>query len=260
MVVSQLFIYPIKGLGGIALQQSQVLQRGLQFDRRYMLVDENGKFITQRTIPQLALFKLSFVNEGFEITYNNQQIILPFSITGITTTVTVWDDTVEAILAPNEFNNWFSSTLKSNVRLVFMGDERQRPVNTKYAVNNEQVSFADGYPVLLLSEASLELLNSKLELAAEMERFRPNIVISGATAHQEDEFGYFSINDVKFKTAKPCGRCVVTTINPNTAVFGKEPLKTLAQYRNFNNSILFGVNVLCLNQGAIAVGMQLQLN
>lgn len=259
MVVSQLYIYPIKGLGGISLQQSQVMQRGLQFDRRYMLVDENGKFISQRTIPQLALFKLKSIDNGFEITYNNQQLILPFAISGKTTTVTIWDDTLEVILAPDEFNNWFSSVLDSSVRLVFMCDESQRPVNAKYAVNNEQVSFADGYPVLLLSEASLELLNSKLDIPAEMERFRPNIVITGAKAHQEDEFTYFSIDKVSFKVTKPCARCVVTTINPHTAVFGKEPLKTLAHYRNVNNSILFGVNLLCLTHGTIAVGMPLQL-
>lgn len=254
MQVSQIFIYPIKSLGGIELKQSLVTQRGLQHDRRYMLVDENGLFISQRTIHKMALFKLSLVDDGFNVQYENQFVKVPFSITGITQKVTIWDDVVDAVIATDDLNNWFSLHLNKNVKLVYLHNQSVRPVNPKYANNNEQVSFADGYPLMMITEASLNLLNSKLKKPIGVDRFRPNLVLSGAEPHSEDELRNFKIGTAQFKVAKPCARCVVTTINQQTLQTGKEPLATLAKYRKVGDNVNFGVNVICLKEGDISVG------
>jgi uncharacterized protein YcbX len=254
MQISQLFIYPIKSLGGIELKQSFVTQRGLQYDRRYMLVDENGVFLTQRTLHNLALFKLSMVDDGFVVNYENHSIKVPFSITGITQKVTIWDDVVDAVIATDDLNNWFSLHLNQKMKLVYLYEQSLRPVNPKYANNNEQVSFADGYPLMMITEASLNLLNSKLKKPIGMDRFRPNVVLSGAEPHSEDELRNFKIGTAQFKVAKPCARCVVTTINQQTLQTGKEPLATLAKCRRVGDNVNFGANVICLKEGNIAIG------
>lgn len=250
--VTQLYIYPVKSLGGIAVKQARITQRGLQYDRRYMLVDENGTFLTQRNLHELALFKVSFAEKGFVIAFKEHAIELPFSMEGSLIKVKIWDDVVEAISAPAYFNEWFSHALNKKVQLVYMHENSIRPVSTRYAHNNEQVSFADAYPVLLISEASLDLLNSKLEKPLDMDRFRPNIVVNNIEAHAEDQLGTFEINGVGFKAAKPCARCVVTTINQQTLETSKEPLATLAKYRMQDNKINFGMNVICLGEGSIS--------
>ncbi|MBP9185764.1 MAG: MOSC domain-containing protein [Bacteroidia bacterium] len=257
MEVTQLYIYPIKSLGGIALQSTKVFMRGLQYDRRYMLVDEQGVFLTQRTLHKMALFKLNLNPNGFTIIYKNDTLTIPFFITGNTKKVTVWDDSVDAIVANDDFNNWFSKHLEMSVKLVFMPETGQRAVNTKYAKNNEQFSFADGYPVLMISEASLDFLNSKLKTKIGYDRFRPNIVVTANAPHAEDEFEPFGIATAKFKIAKPCGRCVVTTINQNTLQTSKEPLATLAKYRRVDDVVNFGINLICTNPGEIKIGDKL---
>jgi uncharacterized protein len=255
--VSQLYIYPVKSLGGIALEQALITGRGLQYDRRYMLVDEHNIFITQRTLHKMALFGLRMGDEGFVISYEGEELMLPFSVTGEEITVTVWDDTVQATLAGLHYNEWFSRQLQQPVKLVYMHENSARPVNTRYADNGEQVSFADAYPVLLISDASLELLNSKLPEPIGMDRFRPNIVISGMQPHEEDNLTFFTINNIRFKAAKPCARCVVTTINQQTLQVSKEPLATLARYRLNDHKINFGENVICLEEGMIYTGSKL---
>ena len=254
MQVTQLFIYPIKSLGGIEIKQSLVTQRGLQYDRRFMLVDEHGVFLTQRTLRKMALFKLSLADNGFVVSFENKTIEIPFYLKGTTQQVTVWDDTFEAITADEKYNQWFSEQLNQPVTLVYMHQQSNRLVNPKYAQNNEQLSLADGYPVLVISESSLNLLNTKLAKPIGMDRFRPNVVINGAAPHQEDELGVFNIGSTQFKVAKPCGRCVVTTINQQTLQTSKEPLATLAKYRKVGDSVNFGANVICLKEGQIAVG------
>lgn len=251
--LKSIYIYPIKGLGGIALNEAVVLQKGLQYDRRMMLVDEQGVFISQRTFPNLSLFKLQSLSDGFSILFGEQQIKIPFSFEGELLPVRVWEDEVQAIVAPHEINAWFSQQLNQSIRLVYMPEYATRAVDKKYALQNEQVSFADGYPILVISEASLQLLNSKLEESVLMDRFRPNLVLTDCEAHAEDELKIFAIGEVEFKGVKPCARCTVVTINQQNAQQGSEPLKTLSTYRKMNNKVLFGQNVLCLQQGKIKV-------
>ena len=251
--LKSIYIYPIKGLGGIALNEAVVLQKGLQYDRRMMLVDEQGVFISQRTFPNLSLFKLQSLSDGFSILFGEQQIKIPFSFEGELLPVRVWEDEVQAIVAPYEINAWFSQQLNQSIRLVYMPEYATRAVDKKYALQNEQVSFADGYPILVIGEASLHLLNSKLEESVLMDRFRPNLVLTDCEAHAEDELKIFAIGEVEFKGVKPCARCTVVTINQQNAQQGSEPLKTLSTYRKVNNKVLFGQNVLCLQQGKIRV-------
>lgn len=251
--LKSIYIYPIKGLGGISLNEAVVLQKGLQYDRRMMLVDEQGVFISQRTFPNLSLFKLQSLSDGFSILFGEQQLKIPFSFEGELLPVRVWEDEVQAIVAPYEINAWFSQQLNQSIRLVYMPEHATRAVDKKYALQNEQVSFADGYPILVISEASLHLLNSKLEESVLMDRFRPNLVLTDCEAHAEDGLKIFAIGEVEFKGVKPCARCTVVTINQQNAQQGSEPLKTLSTYRKVNNKVLFGQNVLCLQQGKIKV-------
>lgn len=258
--VSQLFIYPIKSLGGIALNQSKIEERGLQSDRRWMLCNEQNQFISQRDFKELALFKLSFSNSGFGVLYKNETIFeIPFSINGNTETVKVWDDECEAI-EYQKASEWFSKMLGATYKLFYMPDETERKVDSKYSTNNEITSFTDGFPILIIGEESLNDLNNKLEEKMEINRFRPNIVFSGGNAFDEDNFIDFSINNMLFKGVKLCARCVTITINQSTGKSSTEPLKTLATYRTVNNNVLFGKNVIALQtNGFIHVNDELKL-
>jgi uncharacterized protein len=260
--VQQLFVYPIKSLGGFSVQNAQVNKRGLQYDRRYMLVDDNNSFLTQRTFKEMALLQVAQANNNFEVFDKRNiadKIFIPNELTsGSTALVTVWDDVCEAIIAPQAINTWFTKVLGANCRLVYMPNSSQRFIDKRYATNTNDVnSFSDGYPILMVSEASLNDISAKAKTEIPVDRFRPNIVITGVAPFAEDDLKQFTINNTNYMGVKPCARCVVTTIDQNTAQSGKEPLKTLATYRQVNNKILFGQNVIPQNNGVIAVGDKL---
>lgn len=257
-IISDLIIYPIKSLGGIHVSEALAEPTGLQYDRRWMLADADNRFISQREAPQLCLLKLSFHENGFFIQhhlYPKQQLFLPFEAqTSQRETVQVWDHQLQAVVAGENFNQWFSDMLGLNCKLIKAVDFTHRKVNPEYASNNEQTVFADGYPVLIIGEASLNDLNTKLTEPVPMDRFRPNLVFSGGLPFDEDNWSEIALSDVALKPVKPCERCVITTINQATAEAGKEPLKTLATYRNINNKILFGQNALVIKPGKIKTG------
>jgi hypothetical protein len=259
--VAAIFIYPVKSLRGIQLNASLVDSIGLQYDRRWMLVDENNQFITQRKIHALCLFTTEFTENGFKISHPQQlSLFIPWVATSQKKIqVTVWNDTVDAMHGDVIFDEWFSNILKFNCKLVYMPHNANRLVDTAYAHELETVSFADGYPVLIIGEAALNELNNKLEIPLLMNRFRPSIVFAGGDAHAEDQWRKFEINDVVFEGVKPCARCILTTVEQETAITGKEPLKTLSTYRNKNNKIYFGQNVLIKNIGAIKVGDEIKI-
>ena len=254
--LSEIWIYPIKSLGGISLQQSKVFEKGLQHDRRWMLVDENGQFMTQRVYPQMALFKLSMNAEKLKITYGDQAIDLSFAnpATLDLMKVTIWDDSVLASEVNKEHSEWFSTLLGMKCKLVFFPEGNSRPVDVTYKVNNEHVSLADAYPFLIIGQPSLDSLNAKLEVALPMNRFRPNLIFTGGEPHDEDGWRNFTVGSNRFVGVKPCARCVLTTVNQDTAEKGIEPLKTLATYRKQNNKILFGQNLVALDHDYIHVG------
>jgi hypothetical protein len=256
--VAALYIYPIKSLGGIKVAKAKVTRRGLEHDRRWMLVDHNNQFLTQRIHPQMALLKTRIEGAFIVVHHLNDPsgtIKLPLHPDiSSTITVKVWEDYCEAQYAGNTINEWFSLKLGIPCKAVYMPESSERKLDPLYAITNKDITgFADGYPILMISEASLEDLNSRLEKPLPMDRFRPNIVINGTVAFAEDEMKKFVINEVSFYGVKLCGRCPITTTNQQTGERSKEPLKTLATYRNINNRVCFGQNVIC-EEGEISVG------
>lgn len=247
-------------MGGIALDEATVTDRGLQYDRRWLLIDENNRFLTQREHPVMALFKLSILPEGIGVNFKGDTVTIPFQPqTDITEAVVIWDDTCQATLVSPTLDAWFSERTGMSCRLVYMTEDSRRKVDTNYAGNNEIVSFADGYPFLLIGQASLDDLNSKLEDKLPIDRFRPNIVFTGGTPFQEDEMRHFTIGNIDFFGVKPCARCVMTTIDQQTATKGQEPLRTLAGYRLANKKVLFGQNLLHRGVGEIRTGDVLRM-
>ncbi|MGV3642091.1 MAG: MOSC domain-containing protein [Adhaeribacter sp.] len=263
--LSQINIYPIKSLGGIALEKAVVEERGLQHDRRWMLVDEQGLFMSQRTFAAMALLQVELVTGGLQVRHKQHAGLPPFHIPfepecGNPLTVQVWDDSCQALEVSAEANTWFSEALNRNCRLVYMPEESRRQVDLEYARPGEITSFSDAFPLLMIGEASLANLNSKLSQPLPMNRFRPNLVFSGGPPFAEDTWRDFSIGAASFKAVKPCARCVMTTIDQQTAQKSPEPLRTLGTYRQQGHKILFGQNVLPLKPGhSLALGDQITI-
>lgn len=254
--LSEIWIYPVKSLGGIQVTSAQVMEKGLKFDRRFMLVSDDGLFMTQRIYPKMALFKLSFDNGGFTIRFEQDHLALPSipRIKGEQKTVHVWDDTLLANEVEGEYSQWFSDHLDIKCKLMYFPEENPRPVNPKYKVNDEHVSFADAYPFLIIGQSSLDDLNSRLAEPLPMNRFRPNFVFTGGEPYEEDHWRNFTIGSTRFVGVKLCDRCVLTTVNQDNAQKGAEPLKTLATYRRRDNKIYFGQNLVALDHSNIQVG------
>jgi uncharacterized protein YcbX len=256
--IQDIFIYPIKSLGGIRLTEAKVEERGFQFDRRWMLVDPKGVFLTQRTQTQMALLQVELGETGlivFDKRNPEDTLQIPYNqISDQEIEVEIWDDRVLATIVDPVLDTWFSDKLGMPCHLVIMQESTQRKVSPKYAVNDESVSFADGMPYLILGQESLNDLNSRLEKPVTMDRFRPNIVFSGGQSYVEDSWKKIRIGAVEFQVVKPCARCVLTTIDQETGLQGKEPLKTLAGYRTIGNKVYFAQNMVALETGTIRIG------
>ncbi len=261
--IQDIFIYPIKSLGGIRLTEAKVEERGFQFDRRWMLVDPKGVFLTQRTHPQMALLQVELGETGlivFDKRNPKDKLQIPYNqFSDQEIEVEIWDDKVLATIVDPGLDNWFSEKLGMSCHLVIMPESTQRKVSSKYAVNDESVSFADGMPYLILGQKSLNDLNSRLENPVPMNRFRPNIVFTGGQPYAEDSWKKIKIGAVEFQVVKPCARCVLTTIDQETGFQGKEPLKTLAGYRTIGNKVYFAQNMVALETGTIRIGDQIIL-
>ena len=259
--LTQIWIYPIKSLGGISLLSAQVVGKGLRFDRRRMLIDETGTAITQRDYPKMALFKTSLSSEQLKIKYEQQELKIPLDQHDLSRPldVTIWDDQVKAFEVGAAPSEWFSEILGIRCKLVFFPEENERPVDPRYHVNNENVSLADAYPFMIIGQSSLDDLNSKLNGAVPINRFRPNFVFEGGKPYEEDEWRNFSIGEVRFVGVKMCDRCVITTVDQSTAEKGAEPLRTLASYRKRGNKIYFGQNLVALDHSIVNVGDRIVL-
>jgi uncharacterized protein len=249
LILSEIWIYPVKSLGGIRLSSSKVMSKGLQYDRRFMLVDEGGMFMTQRVFPKMALFKVSMDKEQVIVTHNGESISFPAIPSTIQETkpVQIWNDLVMANEVSAEISKWFSERLGKTCKLVFFPEENPRAVDPEYKVNDEHVGLADAYPLLIIGQSSLDDLNRRLAEPLPMNRFRPNLVFTGGEPYEEDSWRNFSVGKTRFIGVKPCARCVLTTVNQDTGVKGIEPLKTLASYRSRNNKIYFGQNVVVVD-------------
>ncbi len=257
IAISQLWIYPIKSTSGIALESVQLEKRGFQYDRRWMLIDKDNRFITQRQHPKMTLIEPSFESDvmdyGLSVRAPNMPVlIIPYPDPMVElydeVEVTCWDDKIKAHHINTAIDNWFSEFLGVDCQLVYMPDSALRSVDPDYADNirGEHIaSFSDGFPNLVISEASLDDLNSRVDIDLTMERFRPNIVLSGCEPYEEDCLGHFKISQVDFFAIKPCSRCVITTINPQSGnKESKEPLLTLSKFRKQKNKVFFGQNLL----------------
>ena len=259
-----IFIYPVKSLGGISLPAADLTPQGLRHDRRWLLVDEQNRFLTQREHPEMALLAVEPAHNGFLLRHQRRPDLLPLYIPFAATPertlfVTIWDDMVFAWRGAREADEWLSEALGRACKLVYMSDMVRREVEPDKPELNPAgtlVSFADGYPYLLASEASLAKLNRQLAEPVPMNRFRPNLVISGPAADAEMHWTDFQIAGHAFRSVRDCGRCVVTTIDQATAERNRagEPLRTLATYRKQGSKVLFGQNVTGPASGRLRVG------
>ena len=255
--LSAIAIYPIKSCRGIALQEARVERRGIAHDRRFMVVDAAGQFITQREEPRMALVDVAIEGDALRVsTADASEHAALEPMGGNKRMVRIWRSTVAAEEVP-ALSVFFTSFLKRDVHVVFMPQATQREVNEKYAAPGDHVSFADGYPLLLASEASRTDLEERAGISLVMTRFRPNIVVQGTAPWAEDAWSHIHIADLTFRAPKPCARCVMTTLDPETALGGKEPLKTLATFRKQAGEVMFGVNLLPDSEGVLKVGMSM---
>ena len=267
--LTKINIFPVKSLDGYSPESAIVEKQGLQYDRRWMITEPNGMFMTQRTNGRMALLKAVVENGILSIfEKDNPKNVIETPVSSQMTfeeqnpdtfgkgvlEAEIWDDKVTSVLVNKEINAFLSDFLNKKCQLVTMSPNTERRVDAQYNTGNDIVSFADGYPFLIIGEASLAELNNKigekntssdpLSINMSMRRFRTNFVFSGGQPFEEDVFTHFKIGDVDFAGLKPCARCVLTTRDPDTGVKGTEPLETLAKFRQIGTKILFGQNVV----------------
>ncbi|KAF2508010.1 MOSC domain-containing protein [Flavobacterium zhairuonense] len=253
--VTEIYIYPIKSLAGISLTSSKAEEMGFENDRRWMLIDAENQMLTQREHRIMSQFYPQILDGKIGIAFQDQKH--EFSVDdswGNIIEVNVWDDKSEVVEVNQETSKWFSQHLGFECKLVKILRNGARKHESSRLKETFNVSLADGYPYLLIGSKSLDFLNDKLDEKITIKRFRPNIVVSSINPHEEDDFATFTIGEVQFKNIKPCGRCVMVNNDPENGRLKKEPLKTLSKYRNVDNSVLFGTNIVSLNSGIISVG------
>ena len=289
--IARCVVYPVKSAAGIALERAEVDDFGFRFDRRWMVVDPGGRFMTQREYPELALIRMAFAGERLVLSARGMpDLDLPLSPQdpGERELVTVWRDEVpaqpqgprastmvlecrwaprpEGIQPPHRgapqpqgprASRWLSEALGTPCRLVFMPPDGERPVRVggmDDSVPGARVGFADAFPFLLVTASAVDDLNARLADPVSADRFRPNIVVGGAAPHAEDDWSRIRIGDVEFDVVKPCSRCTTVTVDQETGRAGPEPLRTLATYRRRGNEVNFGQNLVHRSRGWLRVG------
>lgn len=252
MHLSEIRVYPVKSLRGVAVEAACVRPDGLEHDRRWMLVDEAGRFVSQREEPRLARFEVTLEAEGHRVGWGDEALLLPVEHDGPRTRVTVWRDALTAAVhAPG--SAFFSAALGRPLRLVHLPSDVVRPAGT-LGRPSDRVALADSFPFLLIGQGSLDGLNARLPGAPlPMSRFRPNLVVAGARPHAEDGWAALRIGAAAFRVAERCDRCAMTTLDPTTGERGPEPLRTLASYRRWDGSVWFGVHLLAERDEAAVV-------
>jgi len=257
MVVQNLWIYPLKSARGIALREMTLDSRGPAGDRRWMLINESSVMLSQRDLPRMALIAVE--NGAGELICNASgmsplHVPIPSPGDGRRLTARLFDNDVEVQLAADSAHAWFTQFLGAACRLVYQPDDAFRQVNRVYAAKGVGVSLADGFPLLLIGQGSLDELNRRLEHPVEMRRFRPNLVVEGAEPFAEDTWRTIRAGEVEFSLVKPCARCSIPTVDPETGEFGREPMRTLATYRRRGHDVFFGWNIVAAAPGTLRVG------
>jgi hypothetical protein len=259
--VSALWRYPVKSLRGLAAERLPLGPRGPELDRQWMLVDRAGQFLTQRQHPRMALVEVGLGAEGLSLDAPGMPTLtVPYAGGGEPLDVQVWNDRCASERVGPEADAWLGEFLGLDCRLVRFPDRAVRQVDTRYARPGDQVGFADGFPLLLIGQASLDGLNARLQEPVDMRRFRPNLVVSGGGAHAEDGWRRLRIGELEFEVAKPCSRCPIPGIDPDTAERSPEVLKVLAQYRRGeDNKVYFGQNLLHRGSGELRIGQAVEV-
>jgi len=254
--LTDIVVYPIKSAAGISVSESEVDDFGLRHDRRFMVVDESGEFLTQRDHPRMALIAPELTDGHLKVNAPDMPTLeLPLEPRPIVLTrVTIWDDSCEASWMGEPAARWFCDFLGCACSLVHMPRETRRPTDPVYDITGSRVSFADAFPFLLIAEESLADLNRRLTDPLPMNRFRPNLTIAGAAAFEEDGWARIEIGGLALNIVKPCARCVITTTDQITAERGVEPLRTLAKYRKIGGKVMFGQNAVHEGTGQLRVG------
>ncbi|TCO83366.1 hypothetical protein EV699_10264 [Plasticicumulans lactativorans] len=253
--IEALFRYPVKSCRGQPLTVADLDRYGIEDDRRWMVVDAQGRFLTQRQLPRMCLIEpllaaatLTLVAPGLE------PLTVPRGGEGPLREVQVWGDTVRASDAGDDAADWLTEVLDVPARLVELGPGHRRPVDPAYDVGGAEAAFSDGFPLLLIGSASLDGLNARLSAPIGMIRFRPNLVVGGAEAHAEDGWRRLRAGGIELHVVKPCTRCAIPTIDPATGERGREPMATLLKYRRDGAHVIFGQNVIHAGPGRLRVG------
>ncbi len=256
ITVSELTYYPIKSLKGHRVTQREIVDTGFADDRQFMLVDQKNNLVTQAECHRLALAQPQLIAEQITVTAPGvDPEPISVSYTGQRLEVDIWGETCGAIDMGDHAADWFSAYTQMDVRLLRKDPAYFRQCDQTHATDaTDQTGFADAFPFLLISEASLEELNNRLTDDLLMDRFRPNIVVKGTESFAEDTWQRIRISEIEFHIVMPCVRCVVTTIDQATGIGGKEPLKTLATFRKFEGEVWFGQYAVHKGTGSIAVG------
>jgi uncharacterized protein YcbX len=254
--LSSLHVYPLKSAAPLILESAAIEPRGLQHDRRWMVIDTAGKFLTGRKHPRMTLIRVQLMAEGLCLEAPGMPELDLVASKADRIPATVWGSTVAACLATVEADAWISAYLGQPARFVHMDNAAVRSVDPVYARAGDEVSFADGFPLLLISQSALDALNDRLAVPVPMLRFRPNLVVSGTEAHAEDGWRRISVGEVEFDVVKPCTRCVFTTVDPDRGEFDSagEPLRTLMTYRRGPSGVTFGQNLIPRGSGRVRVG------
>ncbi|MEQ8265125.1 MOSC N-terminal beta barrel domain-containing protein [Pseudohaliea sp.] len=253
--LAAIYRYPLKSAAGLSCAQATVDHFGVAGDRRWLLVDPAGDFLSQRRLPALALLQAEERDDGLVLAFGGAQLAVPGPAAGAPArAVTVWGDRVMALDAGEAAADWLGERLGTACRLVYMPDDCRRPVDPAYAPAGRRVNFADGFPLLLLTQASLDGLNARLPTPVPMDRFRPNLVIDGAAPHAEDGWRRLRIGAVTVDLVKPCSRCAIPSIDQATAARDPHINRVLAGYRRRDGAVLFGQNGLHDGPGTLAVG------
>lgn len=264
-MISALFIYPIKSMAGISLSSMAFDALGAEYDRRYMLVDKSGQFISQRKYSQLALASITYEIDCWGVSipqYGEKQLPKKGELQN-EVAVQVWGDNFKAFDQGDIWAQWFSHWLGEEVRLVFIAEEKRRRIDVNYCEEERYVGFADGFPLLLCNEASLQALNTELEKTITIDRFRPNIVVSAKTmkAYEEDSWKTLAAENNAFDIVKPCSRCVIPTINIKTGETEKAVWQALSNKRKFDDGqVYFGQNIIHRSINSIAVGEEVRFS
>lgn len=258
--VSQLFYYPVKSLKGIGCSGFALDEFGPKWDRRFMLIDEKGRFFTQRQCPKMGQIHVSVDDQTITLSMAGEETTSSLQLDRFDQIeVQVWSDRVKAREMPSDVNKWLSDRLSRDVRLCFIEQDTIRQVDIDYSILGDRVSFADGFPLLILSEATIEFLSGKLDFVLDAIRFRPNIVVSGCGAFEENTWTRIKINNINIDIVKPCSRCVIPTINPVDGEKQQDVMKVMLEYCKIGNQVYVGQNAIHRSLGDIRVGHQVHI-